>query len=317
MPPTGKVTGWWNPNAKEGETANHGVEWEPPEGEERLWVPMKERARTLPGGVRMVGYDSTLEIRMGLWGDFRKRYRLALEALMNATDSGVLSYRGKGATPRHRQEAIRNRLKAHWRVAAYEHDLLLTGEVAESLMAELAADETIDDAQKFGDTIYCKGFGRNTGKGRPMLVKAYRLTKHGLPGVVKLETTFRDDYLRRHGMREPQLWETQPQLQETMVDALKKQWRSTLKRTPRTRKILAAELGVSQADLYEAIANSENTLTVMLRRMEELETRVAKLEQARAEAESQRRHDTLRLTRVEREVAKLRSITTAEADREW
>lgn len=315
MHPTGRVTGWWNPEAKPGEPTNHGADFDPPEGEP--WKPMKERARTLPGGVRLVGFDSTLEVRMGLWGDFRRRYRLALEALMHATDSGVLSYRGKARTPRHKQEAIRNRLKAYWRVAAYEHDLLLTGDVAESLMTELAEDESIPEAQKRNDTIYLKGYGRNTGKGRPMLVKVYRLTKHGMPGVVKLETTFRDDYLRRHGMREPQLWETQPDIQEAMVAALKKQWRSTLKRTPRTRRMLATELGVTQSELYDAIAESENTLTVILRRMEELEARVAKLEQANAEAESQRRHDTLRLAKVEREVSRLRSITATEAEREW
>ena len=318
MDPTGRVTGWWNPEARGGEPSNHGAEWFPPESESDKWIPMKERARNLPGGVRLVGYDSTLEVRMALWGrDFRTRYRMGLEALVNATRGGVLSYKGKAETPRHLQEAVRNRLKAYWKVAAYEHDLLLTREAAQTIMEELLEDPTIPSAQKYDDTVYLKGYGKAHGKGRPMLVKVYRLTKHGLPGVVKLETTFRDDYLRRHGMRDTPVWETQPKLQETMIDALKSQWRTTLSRTPRTRKVLAKELGVTQADLYDAIASSENTLTVVLRRMEELEARVAKLERASAEAESQRRHDTMRISRVEREVAQLRSLTAVDAEREW
>lgn len=298
MEPTGKITGWWNGKRGEG-AVNHGPEWTPPEGEERLWKPMQERVRSLPGGVRLVAYDSSIEVRMGLWGDFRRRYRLALEALVHATEGGVISYSGRGDTPKHMQEAIRNRLKRWWGVAAYEHDLLLSGEAGESLIAELRADGEIPTESKFDDTVYLKGQGSHSS----MLVKAYRLTKHGLPGVVKIETTFRKDYLRRHNMRQPELWATQPEIQESVVDALKKQWRTTLRRTPRTRRILAGELGVKQAELYDAIADSGNTLTIILREIERL---------SRITEEHERR-----MQELEREVARLRSITATEAVREW
>lgn len=305
MHPTGKITGWWN--GKKGDGAeHHGADWIPPEDEQERWVAMQERTRALSGGVRLVGYDSLLECRMSLWDDFRRRYRLSLEALMNATDGGVLKYAGAGETPRHRQEAIRNRLKRWWRVVAYEHDILLRGETGAMLLQELKEDDTIPAERKFDDTVYLKGDGSHSS----MLVKVYRLTKHGLPDVVKLEVTFRKDYLKRHDMRQPELWETQPAVQANITGALKREWRLALQHAPRTRKVLARELGTTQAELYDAMAKPDNTLTVVLKMLKRLEDLEAKVESRTAEHER-------RIQALEQEAVKLRRSAAVHREREW
>lgn len=276
MHPTGRITGWWNRRTNE-----HLGATEAPPDNEPDWVEMQERAMTLPGGNRLVGYDSTLELRMGnLWQDFRRRYRLGLEAVVQASQRGILQYTGADTSPKHRQEAIRNRLKRHWTVAAYEHDLLIAEEPARLLVEELGK---ADGMQKWGDTLYLKGFEGSNRKKKPILVKVYRLDTYGLPGVVKLEITLRNEYLGRtriqgKPMKQPELWETQPGIQSTVEATLRKNWNYAFSRAPKASKALASEMGVTKGDLLKAIADNSRTLTEVLKRLESLESRMERVE---------------------------------------
>lgn len=266
MPPTGEVTGYWNKWTGE----HKGKDWVASPEDSPHWTACKERALNISKEVRLVGYDSALELRMrNLWHDFRTRYRLTLEALVKAEVNGVLSYRGRHSEgSRGRQEAIRNRLKANWKVAAYEHDVILLGEVAETLFREAKAYGEENGLTVYDDTIYWKGYQQAKTKDKPMLVKVYRLTKHGIPDAVKIEVTFRSDYLKRSGLREPNLWGTQPEIQERVKGALMKHWKAVLKHAPETRERLSGELGVTQPDLFAAIAENRNTLTNRVERLE-------------------------------------------------
>lgn len=280
MPKTGRVTGWWNTETNEHQPQG----WEPGEGDSASWVPCSERALDLSKGVRLVAYGNALELRMrNLWDDLRRRYRIQLEAVVQADAKGILSYRGRHEVgTRERQEAIRNRLRKHWKVAAYEHDLIFTGDIAETLFREVQEHAEREGLVSYEDTVYLKGHDRVSGNKKPLLVKVYRMSKHGLPNAVKVEVTFRSDYLKRHDLRDPAAWETQPDIQQRVQHSLIREWRAIMQHTPATKRKLTRELGTTQRELFDTIAGNRNTLSARVEALErgqvEIRQRLERLE---------------------------------------
>lgn len=243
------------------------------------WAPMEGKLRKLADGVTLYAEGSFMELRLGnLWEDMRKRYRLSLEAILDAEEAGIIHYRGKAEQgSRGRQEALRHRLRTHWRAVEYEHNLLFTGEVAESLMSEAREAGLANGWPVYNDTVYAKGYHTKAkAKDRPSKVKVYRLTKHGLPNVVKLEVTLRGYDLRKHGLELPERWEQQPDTQGRIMGVLMRDWRKVLAHMPETRRRLAGELEVGQGELFHTIAGNRNTLTDRVRRLEQDMERVKK-----------------------------------------
>lgn len=295
-----RLLGYYNPRLEQFRSVENG----PPDFEEMGWKETWERACWLPGKTRLVTYSNNIELRIGsLWKDFRRRYRLGLESVIDASYRGIVRYNGNDATKKHRQEALRNRLKRYWVVAAYEHDLVVSGEIAQTLMTEL---RSIDDAIHYDHTVYLKGHGQS-GKDAPTLVKAYDMSNHGLPNLAKIEVTFRGRWMKQERnmngekvrMRQPELWETQPKIQETMQKALRTEWRRTMANAPRTVDMLSDSLGVPESELFEAILENRKTLTEIMKRIEKLENQYQDHER--------------RIVRVEDNMG----ITALDRQREW
>lgn len=262
--PTGEVTGWWHPDTGE----HRGARDAPPEG--RGWKPCSARSTKLAQDVIMYARDAYIEVRLdNLWTDFRSRYRLGLEAVLDACSRGIIGYRGSEATPRHKQEALRNRFKRWWTVAAYEHDLvLLDAGIGESMMRELAQHQT---GKAEWSTVYLKGFAGARRKDKPIEVKAYpMLEQHGVRAW-KLEVTLRSEYIKRHDMRSPENWLTQPRIQSRISDTLKREWRGAFSMAPETRQRLAEAIGTRQQHVFDFMAETRNTLSDVLRRMTAVE----------------------------------------------
>jgi len=279
---TGEITGWWNPTTKEHLSASSV-----PEG--AGWLPCQSRQARLSDDTTLHAESAFLEVRLGnLWTDFRSRYRLGLEAVLEAEAKGVLRYTGKARTPKHRQEALRNRLKRHWRVACYEHDLLVLDEaIGRTLLEELKPHDT--SGRSGWDTVYLKGFHGTQRKDKPLLVKAYDMRqKHGVPAV-KLEVSLRSEYIKRHDMREPQNWLTQPEIQSQIRDTLVREWEGVFTMAPKASAMLAQAVQVQQGELFDFVADTRNTLTDLVRRMETVEERQANIEASRAEFDARLR----------------------------
>lgn len=288
MARTDTCTGWYNPDTGE----SHGKGWEPsPEDIRNGWKQKWEWGRDLSPTVRIAAWDSTLDIRMrNLWEDMRRRYRMQLEAVVTAEARGILSYKGKHELgSRERQEAIRHRLRKHWRVALYEHDLLIKGEIADLLMRELQEYADRAGLKQEENTVYLKGYDGTSRKAKPLMVKAYRCSKHELPEVAKIEVSFRSDYLKRNGMRDPAVWERQPDLQERLKESLKREWRQIMEHAPETKKRLARELRTTQRELFDTLAGSRNTLS----------ERVAALERESRQARKEREELRQRMAELE------------------
>jgi len=302
-----RLLGWYNPRIEKFQSIENG----PPDFQQLGWKETWERACWLPGKTRLVTYSNNIELRIGsLWKDFRRRYRLGLESVVDASYRGIVRYTGNDATKKHRQEALRNRLKKYWTVAAYEHDLVVSGEIAQTLMSEL---RSVDDAIHYENTVYLKGHGQS-GKDAPTLVKAYDMSNHGLPNLAKIEVTFRGRWMKQERkmngqtvrMRQPELWETQPKIQDTMKKALRTEWRRTMANAPRTVDMLSDSLGVPEPELLDAILENRKTLTEIMKRIEKLETQY----QAQQRELQEYRE---RLMQVEDTVG----ITALDRKREW
>ena len=250
------------------------------------WIECRERSVTLKGGNQLVAYSNTVDIRLrNLWKDFRRRYRLGLEAVADAGLGGIVDYRGRFEHgTRERLEALRHRLKQHWKVAAYEWNIVFAGALAETLFTELGTVAAEKGFQTFPETVYIKGRPNQSGKDAPLLVKCYRGTVHGMPELVKLEITLRGEFLKRNGLRNPAEWETQPDIQERVGKALAREMRGVLTMLPVTSEMLTREMGCRQPELVEQLLTRPLTLT----------ERVATLEQ-------QMRDTQKRLERLERE----------------
>jgi hypothetical protein len=233
-------------------------------------------------GLSVYAEGSYIEIRMNnLWEDLRARYRVSLDALVMATDRGILSYAPTGAKrddlkrPRtdeeRRTEAVRNRFKKYWHAVAYEHDLILPRDIGIVLLDEL---RPIDKAEgRYSNTVYGKGYGSK----EAILVKVYdMMEKHGMEGV-KIEVTLRQDYLERHGMKSPAVWEEQPDIQKKIEATLRKEWAKIFTTGKEARAMLAERVKVQQAELFDFMADTRNTLAKVLERQDAQARDIAEL----------------------------------------
>lgn len=272
--PTDRLNGYYHPETKRTAPADA----HPGEG----WYPMRERVATLSPGVFIRTGTSHVDADLtNLWGDFRTRYRLGLEAIVTASRDGIFAYTPlKGEpTERNRLEALRHRVRDHWVVARYEHNLVITDtEISSLFMRELSGAGLDEAGGIYPGTVYVKGFNRASGKGKPLLVKAYdMLERHGVPGV-KLEVTFRDGYLKTNAMRRVTEWLTQPEIQARIRKTLEREWRGVMQSTPQTREALQDTMHVKQGELFTFMSSTHNTLTELLERMDRTEQRQSDIE---------------------------------------
>ena len=248
-------------------------DWESlPSNEQREWVGLKDRAVTLAGDVSLFAGPAYMDIRINsLWEDFRKRYRIALEALGLATERKIMSYtprakaRASLARPRtpeeRRIEAVRRMLKKYWGAAEYEHDLILPLDIGLVLIEELRPG--LPSRQQFEDGVYPK-----MGAKGAMKVCVYDMRKKHEMDKVKIEVTLRQDYLERAKMKSPAVWETQPDIQERIEATLRREWSSIFSMAKGARAMLAERVKVPQAGLLEFMADTRNTLAQVMDRLE-------------------------------------------------
>lgn len=278
VPKTGEVLGWWNTLTDERLSVDST-----PEGEG--WVGCQARAATISKGVSIYAEGSYIDVRMNnLWEDLRRRYRVSLDALVAATERGVLTYRPMQsrrvslARPRtdteKRTEAMRLRFRRHWHAVAYEHDLIIPTDIGRTLIEEL---RPIDMAKgKYPNTVYAKGYGAK----ESLLVKAYdMMEKHGVDGV-KIEVTLRQEYLDRNGLKDPATWETQPDIQAKVESTLRREWSRLFGIGKGARGMLAERVRVPQAELFDFVADSRNTLASVLERLDAVERKNAQHDRA-------------------------------------
>jgi len=272
VPKTGEVVSWWKP-----ETGEYKSPDDMPEG--TGWIACQGRAAMLAKGLSVYAEGAYVDIRMNnLWDDLRKRYRLSLDALVRATDRRILKYtpstRRKESPYRVRTdderktEAVRRRFKKYWHAVAYEHDLILPADIGKELLAELR--ERDKAGGQYENTVYLKGFQTK----ESLLVKVYDMQgKHGITGV-KVEVTMRQDFLERHWLKSPAAWESQPDIQERIRSTLKREW-CRIFQGKVARSMLAERVRVPQAELFDFMADTRNTLAQVLDRISQHDREIA------------------------------------------
>lgn len=238
-----------------------------PDKEKRDWFECRARAVKLPNDIVLHAEGSFIDIRMlNLWECFQTRYRASLDGLVTAVHRGVVAYGGsaeKGS--REEREAMRNRFKRHWHAVSYEHDLIMPDDVGKVLIEGLRQNDMARGA--YPNTVYLKGYGSK----ESLHVKVYSMMeKHGREGV-KLEVTLRQDYLDRHGMKAPNVWEEQPDIQVKIESTLRREWRIVFDMAREARAMLAERVNVKQAELFDFMADTRNTFTEVKRRLAEVE----------------------------------------------
>lgn len=282
VPSTGEILGYFNPETEE----SIGPDEKPPKG----FKAIQKRALPLDNDIMLSAEQSFFDIRMlNLWGDLRSRYRKGLEAVEQASRKNIITYTGSDTTPKHRTEAIRNRVKRHWRVALYEHDLVILDEhIGREMMRELRPH---DKGRDYEHTIYLKGFKGTKRKDKPLLVKVYDMEpKHGVKGW-KLEVSYRNEYIKRHEIRGPEAWLTQPDIQSMLRKSLIREWKGVFEMAPSTKGMLAEALEVKQTDLFDFVANTEHTLTDLTQRVARLEEKQAETDKILEEIQADRKRE--------------------------
>lgn len=263
MPVTGEIMHYFNPQKRDclPITAD----------EEELskgYRPVFSRHRRLSNGVTVYDAGSSyIDIRIDdLWVDIRSRYVKSLQVLEKAEDRGILLYRATSlssitglARKKARREVFRRRLKSVWKVAYYEHDLLITdAHIGKVLLSEL---RPYDQANQRWRTIYLRGFsGKST-----QHVKVYdTYGKHGFPGI-KIEVMLRKDYLKSHGLRSAFEFKTQPEIQARISKTLRTRWKcDVFEKAPQATKLLMKQFKVgTMEELLNQLLDPDNTLTML------------------------------------------------------
>lgn len=308
MPKDGKVTGYRRPKTPIviGKNGWAVCDWKTPEEYEdmpqeekaRGWAKVEGRQALLEEGVSLYAGQNYIDVRMNnLWADFGTRYRATLRALVKATNRGVLAYRPKQSkenkvrdrTEEEKKiEAVRVKFRKYWHAVAYEHNLILPADIGAVLLKELEPQDMAGGQYK--GTVYTKGY-----EGKESLkVRVYDMSeKHGEDNV-KIEVVLRQDYLERHYLKDPNTWETQPDIQEKIKSTLEREWRILFKEARGARAMLAERVNTGQAELFSFMANTKNTFTEHRARIEALEA---------GQAEMKRRIEMLEETAIKRERA--------------
>jgi hypothetical protein len=240
----------------------------------RYWFPQIARITKLPDDVIIHAEKAYVDIRMlNLWDNFNTRYRSALDALVMTVHKGITAYRGKGeAGSRQELEAMRRRFRRCWHAVNYEHDLIMPLDVGLKLIDEVREYDMADKPNK--NTVYLKGYGAK----ESLHVKVYDMReRHGIEAV-KLEVMLRQDYLERNGMKDPAVWEEQPDIQARIESTLRREWNIVFSKAKGARAMLAERTQVKQAELFSFMADTKNTLTAVLAKQAEHDRRIEQLE---------------------------------------
>lgn len=248
--------------------------------EQESFRPQVLRGLVLADGVSVSFKNNQVDLRIcNLFDDWRSRYRLALEHMVELTERGVIQYRPsvEAEDGRNRLEAIRNRLKRWGRPTEYEHDILLRGELGARIGAELVPHAV----QVEGTTVYLQGYKRadNTAK----VVKFYDIGERegtALGEHFKLETTMLKEYFKSEGITVSELTE-QPIIQERILESLAKTLAKVLGLLSWEVQTMAAEaLGFEVGDKRKAPAQIARA---MLSKGRTLTERVNVIEQTMAQ----------------------------------
>ncbi len=236
-----KITHYWNPST--GEVLQPKAGKSSPPG----FCECRPRSVMLDKDVMLRAEGSYLDVRLNnLWSDLRARYRLCLNALEKAGDVGVLSYKPippsgtkslaiadhlpepspSKMTKAHRLERRQRfifMLEKVWKVAAYEHNLILLDyNIGQILLEELKPyDQAIN---LYPGTAYIAGFKKTIGDA-PLKILAYDCVELHGQKAVKIEIVFRKEYLKRHDLRTAKQFLQQPDIQELLETALRREWK--------------------------------------------------------------------------------------------
>lgn len=274
VPKTGKPTHFWNPITGESISARD-VEVAPPG-----FLPCVPRQIEIAPGIFIFAKDSYIDIRINnLFADRRSRYQIALDAMEKASRIGIFQYprssNGQGSSKksikknlidvfkdqRRRREAYRHNFRKKWRVADYEHDLLiLDPQIGQMLLKELKSHDT--SGHNEWATIYLKGF-HTTKYNVPNKVHVYEMILKRGPAIVKIEVTLRRDFLKnnRHLRRINNLHK-QPDIQKLIERTLRREWKSIFRKAPESTQLLMDRTGcTSIKKLLDHLLDPENTLT--------------------------------------------------------
>jgi K+/H+ antiporter YhaU regulatory subunit KhtT len=98
-----------------------------------------------------------------------------------------------------------------------------------------------------------------------------------VPDRFSIEVTLRQDYLERHGMKSPAVWEEQPDIQKKIEATLRKEWAKIFTTGKEARAMLAERVKVPQAELFDFMADTRNTLAKVLERQDAQARDIAEL----------------------------------------
>lgn len=287
MPKSGEITGYRKerqPVIMKGRWAVcdwiDKKEWEELGAVERLgWSPVSKRHALLEKGISINSGSSNIEVRMNnLWENFGTRYRAGLDALVMATNRGILEYSPKPinqntervrTAEEKKTEAVRVRFRKYWHACKYEHNLILPLDIGLVLLDELKERDLSGGIYK--GSAYLKGWknGKETKDTIKVLVYDMRAKHEGYEGV-KIEVTLRQDYLERHKMKDPNVWETQPEVQKIIQATLEREWCIVLGNGG-ARDMLKERLNVKQTELFSFMGETRNTLTEVKERLAAVE----------------------------------------------
>lgn len=242
------------------------------------WKPQEKRHALLEKGVTIISGSSNIEIRMNnLWENFNTRYRATLDALVKATDRGIIAYSPKPMninavrvrTPEEKKiEAVRMKFRKYWHACAYEHNLILPLDIGLKLLEEVRARDLAGG--EYQGMAYVKGYGKGKESKESIMVRVYDMrSKHDTEGV-KIEVVLRQDYLKRHNMKDPNVWETQPEIQKIIQSTLEREWCNVIGNGS-ARDMLKERLNVKQAELFSFMGETRNTLTEVKDRLRAVE----------------------------------------------
>jgi len=261
--------------------------------------PQYLRGLELAEGVTVSLKNNQVDLRIcNLMDDWRSRYRMALEYMVELTERGFIKYRPTTeGDERNKVEAIRNRLKRYGRPTEYEHDILFRGELGRMIMADLKEHAVHIEGET---TYYLQGYNR--GDDTRLSIKFYDIGARDGSGAgeyFKLETTLLKEYFKANKLTVAALTE-QPDIQELMAETLTKVYTKVVRCLSWGVQVMMAQamnLEVtdkrkapamiaraalrSERTLTERVATLERDMVAVKREQEAVKRRVAALEQAK------------------------------------
>jgi len=273
-----EIVSFWNPETGEHVTLD---KYDPDKHEE--WRACWKRGAVLAENVYIFTQCNQVDLVLAnLWEDFRRRYRIALEAALAAMLNGVIPYRPKaGKYGRNALEAVRNRLKRNFVISEYETDFLLNPGLTEILESEAKLLQGVEITR---NTIFLKHTEEVTVKFyKPCereKINAEGLTNWGKSG--KLEIALRRDFFKRAGIRVEDLGE-QPEIFELIRERITREVKGMINTLSKpARAAIARELGLetyTAEGITQRMLNVENTMTYVLRKIKEMEKHMRKIDE--------------------------------------